>query len=40
MKKEEEKMQKKAKEVKTTTFSLNRQKLLKPRFFWWGWKTV
>lgn len=40
MKKTQEKTQKKAKELKTTTFSLNRKKLPKPHFIWWGWKTV
>lgn len=40
MKKVKEKTQKNAKVIKTTTFSLNRKKLPKPRFIWWGWKTV
>lgn len=40
MKNAEEKTKNKTKEIKTTTFGLNRKKLLKPHFIWWGWKTV
>lgn len=40
MKKTTENIEKKRKVPKTTTFGLNRKKILKPRFIWWGWKTI